>query len=340
MDKSVIFAVAGSGKTTLIISKLSLSEKALIITYTNNNVSALRVAVIKKFGYLPGNIKILSYFNFLYSYCYRPFLAFTLKARGINWKPNPNLYAQDRSRYIDDYRRLYSNRIAKLLEEMGAIADINERLSKYFESIFIDEVQDFAGNDFNLLKQMANAKAKMLLVGDFYQHTFDTSRDGKVNGTLHDDYNKYQKVFEKAGFIVDTASLIKSHRCSPSICEFITQNIGIKIDSHRTDRSDITVVKDARFAESLYTNNSIVKLFYQENYKYNCYSKNWGECKGEDKYEDVCVVLNKKTWDYFIKNKMHELVAQTKNKLYVACSRTKRDLYLVSEEHLKKYKKI
>ena len=81
MDKRIIFAVAGAGKTTTIINKLSLEENSLIITYTENNFKNLKKKVIDKFGYLPENIKIYTYFNFLYSFCYKPFLTNRLKAK-------------------------------------------------------------------------------------------------------------------------------------------------------------------------------------------------------------------------------------------------------------------
>jgi len=338
VDKKVIFAVAGSGKTTLIIDNLCLEKKALIITYTNNNLDNLRTKIIKRWGYLPENIKLYSYYNFLYSYCYRPFLSYTTKAKGINWKPNLNIYAKNDARYIDDYRRLYSNRIAKFLDEQTVLQDINDRIVKYFDVMFIDEIQDFAGHDFNLLKSFAKIKIAMLLVGDFYQHTFDTSRDGKVNNTLHDDYAKYKQAFEKMGIQVDTVTLIKSHRCNPEICDFIHQQLGIQIMSHKTGISQIIVIPNDADALVVFQDNKIIKLFYQEHHKYPCHSKNWGECKGEDKYEDVCVVLNKTSWDQYKNGALMNLPQQTKNKLYVACSRTKGNLYLVSDEYYKRFK--
>ena len=69
MDKKIIFAVAGAGKTTSIIDKLSIEENSLIITYTENNYKKLKKKVIDKFGYLPENIKIYTYFNILYFNC-------------------------------------------------------------------------------------------------------------------------------------------------------------------------------------------------------------------------------------------------------------------------------
>ena len=39
------------------------------------------------------------------------------------------------------------------------------------------------GRDFNFLEAIMEANINMLFVGDFYQHTFDTSRDGATNST-------------------------------------------------------------------------------------------------------------------------------------------------------------
>jgi hypothetical protein len=338
MDKKVMFAVAGAGKTTYILDQLNLESRAIILTYTISNFNNLQEGLLRKFGYYPQNIKVFTYFNFLYQFCYRPFLSYKLKAKGINWKPNPNLYAQNDARYLDNYQRLYSNRIAKLLEDRDVAERVRQRLVKYFDVLFIDEIQDFAGHDFNFLKQLAAAQIQILFVGDFYQHTFDTSRDGSVNKSLHDDYAKYQAQFKSMGITADFTTLIKSHRCSPAICNFITLQIGIQIGSHRTDQKIVTIVSDEQTAIALYKDVQIVKLFYQEHHKYNCYSKNWGDCKGEDKYNDVCVILNGKTWSHLQTNKIHELPAKTRNKLYVACSRAKGNLTLVSDQHFKKFK--
>ena len=42
MDKKVIFAVAGSGKTTYIVNSLSKEKRTLIVTYTIANCENLK----------------------------------------------------------------------------------------------------------------------------------------------------------------------------------------------------------------------------------------------------------------------------------------------------------
>ena len=84
--------------------------------------------------------------------------------------------------------------------------------------------------------------------------------------------------------------------------------------------------------------DDIVKLFYQNSSKYNGNVENWGNCKGST-YNNVCVVLNKKTYNLYKKNELKLLAMSTRNKLYVACTRTKNNLFFVDESKLNKYKK-
>ncbi|MBK8625436.1 MAG: AAA family ATPase [Saprospiraceae bacterium] len=331
MDKRVIFAVAGSGKTTFLINQLNETDRFLLVTYTNNNVHNLRTGIIKKFGYFPNNIKLYSYYSFLYGICYKPFLHDKLKTKGINYDSMPSRFVKSNSRayYIDKFNRLYSGRISKILIATKEQGNVVERISKYFDHLFIDEIQDFGGNDFNLLKEISKAEVNHIYVGDFYQHTFDTSRDGNTNSTLHDNLKRYVDEFHKVGVVPDIETLSKSFRCSPTVCKFITNNLSISIESHRTDETEVKYIDDLETARQIFSDHSIVKLFYREHYNYDCFSRNWGDSKGEDKYFDVCVVLNKSTLDKYSKGKLHELPPTTKNKLYVAISRAKNNLYLI-----------
>lgn len=338
MDKRVIFAVAGSGKTTLIVNRLSLEKKALLITFTHNTHGHLRSRIQQKFGYMPRNIKVMTYFDFLYSHCYRPFLSSELRGKGLTFKPNVNRFAKNDDRYIDKYKRLYSNRVSRLLVEKKVLEEIKVRLEKYYDELYIDEVQDFAGHDFNLLKHLSAANLNLLFVGDFYQHTFDTSRDGSVNSSLHDDYEKYKAQFFKMGLEVDCSTLLKSYRCNPSVCDFIVDKIGISIESHVSQPFFVGVIDDPKKVDEIFIDPKIVKLFFQEQWKYDCFSRNWGECKGEDRYQDVCVVMNDKTWKSFLQSELKSLPPQTKNKLYVACSRARGNLYFVQGSVYKKFK--
>jgi DNA helicase-2/ATP-dependent DNA helicase PcrA len=189
--------------------------------------------------------------------------------------------------------------------------------------LFIDEIQDFGGHDFNFLKSIAESNLDLLFVGDFYQHTFDTSRDGNVNKNLHSDLNTFINKLQQMGLVVDCGTLCKSYRCSSTVCSFITQDLGIKMESHRNEGTTIHFLETQAEADKILKCNQIIKHFYREHYKYT----------------DVCVVLNKTTFQKYQKSQLRELKPQTRNKLYVACSRARNNVYLVPEVLYKRHLK-
>ena len=331
MDKRVMLAVAGSGKTRYIIKSLSLDKRSLVITYTNNNYANLYSRILKKFnGVWPNNISLMTYERFLLGFCYKPFLADVYNARKLCFKPPQNNRTSKNSRrfYITSDNHLYYNRLATLVEE-NVIDDVEERLLRYFDEFILDEVQDIAGRDFSLLEAIMKIPMNILFVGDFYQHTFDTSRDGMVNRTLHNDYEKYKSRFSQCGVRVDTDSLINSWRCSNTICKFVSDKLGVRMGSNRKDDTDISFIKDPKMVTEIKADKNIVKLCYNQSYNWGADYRNWGDAKGEDCYKDVCVLLNKKTFDKYRNDKLNELPTSTRNKLYVAITRAHGNVYLI-----------
>ena len=101
MDKRVIFAVAGSGKTTYIVNELSLEKRSLILTYTDGNYDNISRKILAKFGgRWPNSVTLMTYFSFLYNFCYKPYFADIIHAKGIVFDNNPNIkIPQDSMRY-------------------------------------------------------------------------------------------------------------------------------------------------------------------------------------------------------------------------------------------------
>lgn len=342
MDKRVVFAVAGSGKTTRLVNELDLQKRVLLISYTENNCTEIRRRVIAKFGYLPENITINTYFTFLNSFCYRPLLLEEMKSKGICFdRPADHtslMKLTNPARYVTSGRRVYHARMAKLLEVKGCITELQRRIARYYDKVYVDEVQDFGGHDFNLLKQIIVADVEALLVGDFFQHTYSTSVDGAVNKGLHDSYERFKNTLRDAGLTVDTTSLLNSYRCSSTVCEFIRKHIGVEIHPAEDRATTVSIVRDADTAAQLYARNDTVKLFFKEQEKYSCHSQTWGASKGLDHYHDVCVIMTAVAWTKYEEGGLASLAALSRNKLYVACSRARGNLYLMPESLLKKFK--
>ena len=334
MDKRVIFAVAGSGKTTHIVNSLTANKRFLIVTYTNSNYDNLTQKISKQFdGRWPENVTLMTFFHFLYQFCYKPFLADRCRAKGIFFEPNPDRrISQDkRAYYLTPSGYFYSNRISLFLEKAGVIEKIKNRIETYFDVFVIDEVQDIAGRDFTFLEHLMESNVDMLFVGDYYQHTYNTSLDGNTNKSLFDDRAKYEKRFRDKGIEPDTKTLQNSWRCSKTVCDYISSSLGIPIQSNRIDDTAIQFVADKTEADHIIRNSEIVKLHFKNSSRFGAGHRNWGDTKGEDCYHDVCVLLNRETMRKYKSGKLSELAPSTKNKLYVAITRAHGNVYLIEE---------
>ena len=190
-------------------------------------------------------------------------------------------------------------------------------------------------------ENISRTRLNMFLVGDFYQHTYDTSRDGNVNKNLYSNYDNYVNKFKLSipQLEFDKTSFSKSKRCSKEVCSFINEQLDIDIESYFNHTSIVKEITDEDEIKNIITNPTIVKLFYQNSKKYDIRNvDNWGNSKGET-YDDVCVILNETTYQLYKNKTLNKLAPSTKNKLYVACSRPLQNLYIVYEKSIKAYLK-
>lgn len=187
MDKKLILAVAGAGKTTLLLNKLNETDRFLIVTYTKTNYEDIKKSIVNKFSYIPSNIKIYTYFVFLYNFCFKPFEINlcprdNLRTKGLEFNiinDNHRVKSTQISYYMGkESKKMYSSRLAKLCNKEKMFMKIKNRIEKYFDYFFIDEVQDFAGNDFNFINDLTKCDVNSVYVGDFYQHTKGRTPEG------------------------------------------------------------------------------------------------------------------------------------------------------------------
>ena len=131
--------------------------------------------------------------------------------------------------------------------------------------------------------------------------------------------------------------LARSWRCGHGVCDYITDNLGIEIRSNRKTRNDTSVifVSGVDEAKQILEDDKIIKLHYWKSRSYGVDHRNWGETKGEDKYQDVCVLLNKKTMEKYHAGQLSKLAPSTRNKLYVAITRARGNVYLIDESMCK-----
>lgn len=247
-NNKLILAVAGSGKTTYLVSKAleTTKENVLIVTYTEANEKEIKRKFIDLKGYIPSNITIQTWFSFLLQHGVRPFqdimhkdlkkmkigFYLTEQQSGIYTGSNGRTFSygedSDFSKfYFTRDSKIYSDKVSKFVISCNnkSRGELVSRITRVYPNIFIDEVQDLAGWDLEILKLLFMEDSNILMVGDPRQVTYLTHHprkyskymDGKIADFIDNECPK--DICE-----IDTEILSKTHRNSEAIC-LISSNL-------------------------------------------------------------------------------------------------------------------
>lgn len=361
MDKRVVLAVAGSGKTYHICNNIDKEKRNIIIAYTNQNIKNILFELKKKFGYVPQKTLVMTFHSFIYKFMIRPFdnligeyygiKDFVSKGitiisppeqslllpNGIRIK-NPNYRKNDCLYHYVRKNKYYSNYLSKLILNVkkGKFQLVEESCNNikfFFDNIYIDEMQDFRENNWKLLVEIIKRFDNILLVGDYNQHSVSAINNTGVpfkNKRNYINYHDYISYLNSIGLIVDDKTLIKSRRCSKNICEFISTKLGIKIESEEINNGEIKCISEKDEIMRVINDDKIVKMVWEKSLVFDFDSITWSYSKG-DTYDDICILL---TDTYESLNK-DDFVKPTSiisiNKLYVALTRSKGNVYLIKK---------
>lgn len=372
MDKRVMLAVAGAGKTYTLCKSIDINQKNLILAYTNENVHNITGELVKIHGNIPEKTTVMTFDKFIYNYIICPYEAtirrffneIDFKRQGITIseppapsiiegmirRKNPYYCEKGQLGHYHKDGRYYCGLLSALImdirnREVNLAKRSLTNLNIMFDKILIDEFQDFRNHDYELINEFIKYCNNILLVGDYYQHSvsgknnsgkpFSKSRRNKEGKKEVISYDEYIDLLRKLGVDVDTRTLSKTRRCPEKICTFISKKLGIIIEADNEHRGQVIFLAGNEL-ENILNDDSVVKLVRQEEYKYTFNAVNWSYSKG-DTYSNVCVVLSDKFNDidkdeFTIKG----ISPITINKMYVAMSRTKGNLYLVKRDEFKK----
>lgn len=358
-DNKLIIAAAGSGKTTKIIEEaLEQNENDIIITtFTVANKESICEKIIEIKKEIPKNITVQTWFSFLIEHGIKPYqnCLFANEISGMvlvseqsgYWFTNKYgrkiYYSEakyfDKHYFTSDYQ-VYSDKIAKLVfrcNEKSENAVIN-RLSKIYSHIFIDEVQDLAGYDLELLRLLFNGDINVTLVGDPRQvtyHTHDSQKNKNYSNGLVKDF--IQDKCKKIKYQIDEATLKDSYRSNESICKYSSRLYPEYEECKsnqklKTDHDGVFLVRKCDLIKYL-------DAYNPTQFRYN--SKTQGICKdfpvmnfGESKGLEcdraiIYPTVNMLKWvfdnDIILKNK-------TKAQFYVALTRAKFSVGIVCDD--------
>ncbi|MFZ2545073.1 MAG: UvrD-helicase domain-containing protein [Candidatus Saccharimonadales bacterium] len=247
MNKNrLLLSAPGSGKTTLIVNEILAGDgsQTLITTYTESNAEEIKQKFISKRGSVPGHVTILPWFSFLLKHGVRPYqfsmdssledvkIGFYLQQgksgrRGTNRFGQPLYWGEEDFKkfyFTKDYK-IYSDKISKFIYtcNKGRVnGEVVKRISRMFTNIYVDEVQDLAGWDLELILLFFKSESNVTLVGDPRQTIYATNDGGKhktYRGGRIDSFLK-EKGGNRLSYHEDTETLKKSHRNNRVICDF------------------------------------------------------------------------------------------------------------------------
>ncbi|WP_180089025.1 UvrD-helicase domain-containing protein [Acinetobacter sp. YH12219] len=370
--KKLMIAAAGAGKTTfLVIEALKIHDKkVLITTFTDENVREIKKKFVEINGFIPNNIHIKGWFSFLLQDCLKPYqcvlndnlfgkkigfnywtegqsgLKYKLKGRPIYWGEKDFL-----NYFFDSNLSIYSDKISKLIVRIYEKDHelIFQRLAKIYSYIFIDEIQDLAGYDLDIVENIYSFFKNVIAVGDPRQTTYSTHHSQK--------YEKYSKGKIKNYFLehlngiceIDEVTLCKSHRNEQIICQISSQlfpefapseSCECCNDSH-IEHLGIFYIPESKHLSYLEKYAPTQLRWDARSKKVNALypAMNIGSSKGLT-FERVILYPTKQMIEWFKDDKI-SFEQQTQSKFYVGLTRAKYSLgILIADKDLIKMRSI
>ena len=234
LNNIVIMAAAGAGKTHDICKEVienakTTNKKILITTYTNKGIESIEKEYKKQNnGVIDKNVVILSWFQFLLRELVKPYQSSILNKINIINSIDFNHqygYINFNPRGTSKHYMLNNNILSNTVSEFAIDSNIKsnnkvmQRLEEIYSHIYIDEIQDLAGEDIEILNLFFNSKIQIQCVGDVKQSTYTTynaKKNKKITGIHLIDFFKE---LERKG-IITLVFNNKTRRFGREICEF------------------------------------------------------------------------------------------------------------------------
>lgn len=346
----LVIAAAGSGKTTFLVNEALRHREGtvLITTYTQANEAEIRKKFVELNGCVPSHVQIQTWFSTLLQHGIRPYQGglYDEKIRGMLLVNQPSAlryivkktgfkvyYGESdhfSKHYFTDDSKVYSDKISKLVVRCNQKSDgaVIERMSKGFTHIFIDEIQDLAGYDLEILKLLLKSRSNLLFVGDPRQVTYLTHIEKKHNGYREGRIKEFiQAECKRMNCEIDEDTLNVSHRNNAMICEYSSklypQYTPCQSSQYEmTGHDGIYLVRKKDVDLYLQKYNPVqLRDSVRESVDKNFKVVNFGESKGLT-FERV-LIYPTQPFRRWIDNNNFELPPMSRSKFYVALTRAR-----------------
>lgn len=224
-----IIAAAGSGKTQRIVTDaldaVADGKRVLVTTYTVENRNQIERRICELAGVVPPQLEIMTWFSFIINELCRPYqLGFigdigVVRSLDFHGKPNRFMKKTSTAYYLNGSGDVYKDRASALAlacnDASGGL--VLRRLEAIYSMIFIDEMQDLSGHDFDLLDALLTSNVRLYLVGDPRQSLYFTdqsNKNAKYKGP------RFVSWLDERATLCDVETLTTSYRCSQPILDW------------------------------------------------------------------------------------------------------------------------
>jgi DNA helicase-2/ATP-dependent DNA helicase PcrA len=317
----------------------SLDVRCAAITYTNNSRSEISDKAFRMLGHLPPNLQVCTWYAFLLRHFIRPYQRCLYEPRvsslrfvnGISARFVPE--AQIKRHYFGAKGKIYIDKVSKFacraIEETKGLPI--QRFEQIFDRLYIDESQDLAGYDLELVEKILKSDVEVVLVGDHRQATYSTNRARKNKKYAGANIVLKFEEWEKAGLCEIEYQNI-SHRCVQSICSFA--DLLNPTLPKTTSKNHTATGHDGVFAVCKMHIENYIATFNPQILRYNRAQKsvpgkpiNFGEAKGMT-FERV-LVFPHKGFEKYVQTGNLKDAGKEIAKIYVAVTRARQSTAIV-----------
>lgn len=344
-NNTIKMSAAGSGKTwgicnaaLSIVSEQTQTKKILITTYTNKGVDAICNEIRKQNnGVLHERIIVKSWYQFLLSELIRPYQTYIVGINEIRSFDFTKTYGYvnydetgSKSRYIDKRGFVLSNYASELVVQLNQKSGglVVDRIERIYSHVFVDEIQDLAGDDLSIIELLFRSKISTVCVGDNKQATYKTHNTRKKKKLSGAKIWDFFVIYQNEGLVKIERNLT-SRRFNEDICQFanalFSNDNNMSTDMNEKTGHDGVFLIEAKDAKDYIEYFSPAVLKYDIKTKTDSkFSYNFGQCKGCT-FDRVLIYPNGPLTKYLLNNEQ----LKTPYKYYVAVTRARYSMIFV-----------
>ncbi|HDS1606912.1 TPA: UvrD-helicase domain-containing protein [Stenotrophomonas maltophilia] len=224
----VLLSAAGSGKTTLLVRQaLERPQRRIaMLTYTLENLEEIRRSFEAHAGAVPANVTLYSWYGFLLRECIRPYQAALCREprvesiQFVEGRTNNRAPRSQISRHYLAGDRMYSDRASDFAVRCDELThgQVISRLADMYDEVYVDEVQDLAGYDLDLIERLLKSPIGVTLVGDTRQATYATNYAPRYSQFRGPNLATLFQLWESHG-LCQIDHRLTSLRCVQALCD-------------------------------------------------------------------------------------------------------------------------